>query len=290
MSKFASPYYPPRARWHRPRWNFAGALRRHVHLDRVVLPGTIACPAFVGGLLVPGLAFYVRGGRLWGKVALAASGVLFAAFIVWLGYPAGNLAFGLLLSIHSTGVVYLCEPLMSDVRFRTRIFFSMASLLALGALVYMPMRHLLQERCFMPMNVRGHVVIVRAYASIKSVRRRDWIAYTLKRDEGEPGIYMRAGYGLGPVLATAGDRVKFGKTALEVNGVPMARQAYMPDSGELVVPENNWFVWPEVNISYGHGVGESAISATVLGMAVITKEQFIGKPFKRWFWRRQIMS
>lgn len=289
MSKFASPYYPPRARWYGSLWKIGGSLKRHFGLTRVRLPRTMSFCALIGGLLVPGLAFYMRGSRLWGKVALAMSGLLFAAFFVWLGYPAGNLAFGLLLSIHSTSIVYLCEPLLIDARLRTRIFFSMGALAAVGGLLYLPLRSLLQEYCFMPINVGDRVVVVRAYASVKSVYRGDWIAYSLN-DAGGNGIYVRAGLGLGPVLATAGEQVRFGETTFEVNGIPTARQVHMPVSGDFVVPENDWFVWPEVDIS-GHGnVGEAALSATLLKMSMITKEQFVGKPFKRWFWRRQILS
>ena len=245
--------------------------------------------AIVGRLLVPGLAFSVRGSRVWGKVAPVTSGLLLAAFFVWLGHPAGNVAFGLLLSLHSTSIVYLCEPLLAETRLRGRIFFSMATLAMVGGLFYLPLRHLVQEHFFMPMNVNGRIVVVRAYASAATVQRGDWIAYSLS-DAGGNGIYVRDGFGLGPVLATTGDQVSFTKTALEINGIRRARQVHMPDSGEWVVPENHWFVWPEVDIS-GHGyVGEAALSATLTRMAMIRKEQFIGEPFKRWFWRRQILT
>ena len=287
MSKFASAYYPPRARWYAPLWKLGGSLRRHFGLSRARLPMTMSFCAFALSLLVPGMGFYLRSERRWGKAALAASGLLLAVFFVWLGYPAGNVAFGLLLSLHSTSIVYLCEPLLVDVRLRTRVFFSMAVLAVVGGLIYLPLRSLIQERCFIPMNVNGRIVVVRAYDSPASVRRGDWIAYSLK-DAGVNGIYVRAGYGLGPVLATAGERLRFGSSALEVNGFRSARKAFMPESGELAVAENHWFVWPEVDIS-GHGnVGEAAISATLLKMSMITKDQFVGKPFKRWFGRRQI--
>ena len=48
---------------------------------------------------------------------MAACALLFAIFIVWLGYPIGNYAFGLMLSIHTTGFVYYCSPYLLDNSF-----------------------------------------------------------------------------------------------------------------------------------------------------------------------------
>jgi hypothetical protein len=289
MNKVISPYYPPRARWYRPGWRFGAAVRRRLHLDRLRPPGPISVRAFLCGLLVPGLAFGARGARLWGRVAVAASGLLAGLFFVWLGYPAGNVAFGLLLSLHSTGVAFLCEPWLAGARLRTRVFFSLATLLALGGLVYMPLRHLLQERYCLPMNVAGRVVVVSTRASAASVQRGDWIAYSIGA-EGDHGVYVSAGYGLGPVLAVGGDRVRFGPNGIEINGVSAPRRDHMPAAGEWVVPQNCWFVWPEVDIS-GHGnVGAAVLSERLLRMATVTPAQFVGKPFQRWFWRRQLHS
>jgi hypothetical protein len=64
----------------------------------------------------------------------------------------------------------------------------------------------------------------------------------------------------------------------------------MPVSGNTVVPENNWFIWPDLAITGGHGnVPESTISQTMLQMANVPQSQFVGKPFKRWFGRRQVL-
>src|SRR5262245_28830377 len=95
-----SSYYPPRARWYSPVFNFAHAMRRRLWLDRLPLPAGITLRAFILGLLAPGLAFCVRGEKLIGRVALAVSGVLAVTFVAFLGYPLANLAFGLLLSVH----------------------------------------------------------------------------------------------------------------------------------------------------------------------------------------------
>jgi hypothetical protein len=35
-------------------------------------------------------------------------------------------------------------------------------------------------------------------------------------------------------------------------------------------------------------VPEANISAGMARMAIVNEKQYIGKPFKRWFWRRQL--
>ena len=86
------------------------------------------------------------------------------------------------------------------------------------------------------------------------------------------------------------DRVRFSKAAFEVNGAGQPRLAHMPETGELIMAEKHWFAWPDFAIT-GHGnVAEAGVSAALLRMATISEQQFAGKPFKRWFWRRQVSS
>jgi hypothetical protein len=139
----------------------------------------------------------------------------------------------------------------------------------------------------MPLQVRGRVVVVHRLAHPEALARGAWIAYTID-GSGENAVYLLSGFGLGPVLALPGDRVRFTKSAFEVNGVPQPRVAGMPEVGEWVVPEKHWFVWPEVAMS-GHGnVPAEGIAATLQRVGTITEAQFVGKPFKRWFGRRQL--
>ena len=91
------------------------------------------------------------------------------------------------------------------------------------------------------------------------------------------------------MLATAGDRVEFSTNGFAVNGVLQARLPHMPETGGLVVPENHWFIWPKLAISGNWDVGEANISSAMMQMASVSEDQFVGKPFKRWFWRKQIL-
>jgi hypothetical protein len=103
------------------------------------------------------------------------------------------------------------------------------------------------------------------------------------------GVLNRTSLGLGSVLATAGDRVEFSTNSFTVNGVPQPFLPHMPTSGNLVVAENHWFIWPNIAISGNWNVGEADISSAMLQMASVPEKQFVGKPFKRWFWREQIL-
>jgi hypothetical protein len=62
----------------------------------------------------------------------------------------------------------------------------------------------------------------------------------------------------------------------------------MPIRGESVVPENHWFIWPELAIVQGN-VAAAPAEAAFLRMSDVDQTQFVGKPFRRWFWRRQLL-
>jgi len=290
-----SEYYPPRARWYSPFLCLGAAVRRRLALDRIHLPQEITWGGLVAGFLVPGLAVYIRGPRLWGKAALLGCGFLFLFFMVWFGHPAGNFAFGLLLSIHTTGFAYYCSPFLRNEPLQSRLLVTLLSLVVIGFVIYLPVRNVILQHWLVPLRINGQVVIVHRLGAPHDIKHGDWVMYSLS--EGWAGeahrggaVWVRAGFGWGPVLAMAGDRVEFSTNAFTVNGISHPLLPHMPDSGGLTVPENHWFVWPNVGIS-GHGnVGEGAISAMMLQLAMVSEDQFIGKPFKRWLWRRQILS
>ena len=148
MSKALSPYYPPRARWYRPRVPLGFRVRRRLLLSRLHRR-TVSLAGVLASCVIPGLAFYMRT-RLWGGIAMAASALLTVIFFVELGHFAANAAFGLLLAIHATGLNYLAEPWLREVRFRFRVLLSMLILLALGGILYLPARAFLENNFFTP--------------------------------------------------------------------------------------------------------------------------------------------
>ena len=288
--EFASSYYPPRARWYSFLFTFGNTVRRCLALDLVNLPRAVTLAGLVASFLIPGLGIQFRSPKLWGKAAMPACGLLLLSFLIWFGYPAGNIAFGLLIAIHTIGFVYYCQPIFEQELVESRFLFTLLALLGLGLLLYLPARSVILSHWLMPLRLHGRVMVVQRQFPREAIGRGDWIAYRLhERGEwGENAVYVQSGLGLGPVLAQAGDRVDFSTNAFTVNGRSHPLVPRMPIAGELTVPEKEWFVWPNVGIS-GHGVGEERISSALLQMAMVSEDQYLGKPFSRWFWRKQIL-
>lgn len=236
--------------------------------------------------MVPGLGFYVRGEKRWGKALVCCGAVLAMSFLIWIGYPLANVAFGLLLSLHVSSFLFLFKPLMAETRLPFRVALSLALLIVISQMVYAPLRHQLQEHWVMPLRAKGTVVVVHKGSDLRSVKCGEWIAYSLSERAGE-GLSVAGGFGLGPVLAVAGDHLQFKPEGLEVNGILQPPLAHLPSGGEIVVPEKHWFLWPELSIT-GHGhLGEPNISSAMLQLAIVSEAQFVGKPYRWWFWRRQ---
>jgi hypothetical protein len=287
MNEVSSPYYPPRARWYGPALAGVDRLQHRLALDRLSPPPGVSFARIVASTLVPGLGFYFRAPRIWGRAALAVAGFLLIAFFVGFGYPVGNVAFGLLLSLHTSSLAFLLEPWLGDSRLRTRILLSVCLLGGLSGLVYWPARSYLEHRWVMPLQVNGRVVMIHRSIAFGSLQRGDWVAYSLPGSRGE-GLYVHDGTGFGRILALPGDRVRFSSSVFDVAGLSRPRLPHMPASGEWLVPEKHWLVWPDFAIS-GHGnVAEGVISKTMLELGNISEDRLLGQPFHRWLWRQQL--
>jgi len=284
-----SSYYPPRARWYSPLLRFSDALRRITWLDRLHLPDSLSWGKFLLALLIPGYAFALRRERLIARAVMAAYAALSVVFMLWLGYAVANFAFGLMLSLHVTSILFLCNPWLARARLFFRLLLAVAMLVVVGGLVYRPIRQQMQDHWLMPLRVREQVVLVQTLSRASAVGRGDWIAY---RQEGErySGVLVQGGLALRPVLGMPGDEVRFATDACLINGSPTPRLPGMPDQGGFQVPENHWFIWPDhVMTQRGHAAPAAADAAS-LRMSNVDQNQFVGTPFKRWFWRRQILQ
>ncbi len=297
IQRDSSPYYPPRARWYSGIFYFFDRMGYQWVQDRLALPSEMNVAELIASLLVPGLAVYFRAPRLLGKVALFLAGLLLLVFTIWLGYGVGNLAFGMLLSLHVSGFVYYCTPLFRE-SLGHRLLFTLATLAVLSLLVYLPAQNIVQSYLLTPLQVNGHVVVVRHIASTRSIQTGDLVAYNISTDHEyeEGGVYVFSGIGFhpgiafGPVLALPGDRIEFFADTFSVNGVSQPRLPHMPVTGSYLVPEKEWFIWPNLAIHARENVAEERLSSTLLHMALVTEEQLVGEPFQRWFWRQQILS
>ena len=285
-----SSYYPLRARWYAFIFVLGDMLRHRMAMDKLSLPSGVKISELVVGFLVPGVAVWLRGPRYWGLVAMAACTLLGMVFVVGLGHSAANLAFGMLISLHVTGFVFYCQPLLNDEPFWGRLRFTFLAMLAVAALLYWPTRSYVLGRWLTPLRLHGQVMVVQRQFEPRKIQRGDWVAYTLERQqEGPHGnvVVLNAGMGLGPVLAVPGDQVQFGTNGYSVNGLLQTNLWRMPTAGGFTVSEKNWFIWPDLGISgYGH-VQEASIDSVILDMASVNFTNFYGKPFHRWFGRKQ---
>lgn len=256
MNKYTSPYYPGRARWYSRLFYLGLATRHWLAMDRIRLPREISIGGIILGLLIPGLAVYLRGPRLWGKIALSACAFLFALFIVCLGYPVGNFALGLMLSLHASGFVYYCSPYLIGRSFPHRIFFTLLVLTGIGLGFYLPIQHTIQAHWLMPLRNGHQAIIISVGGRPASLKRGDWAAFETDN-----------GFLLGPVVGLGGDRV---------------------DS--VTVPKDEWLVRAQFARRYYHeGFLVSTRSENFEQLTVVSQDEFVGKPFKRWFWREQIL-
>jgi len=238
------------------------------------------------GLVVPGLSFHFAGHRLLAKCVGAGCGVAVLVFLVWLGFPAANWTFMLIISAHVASVSQQIQPLMQTRRLATQIILGMVLFAAMSLLIYLPARNWFYEHAAMPLQTRGNVIVLDPRVGPDAIKCGDNVAYRIEGGYAN-GVVVRAGYGYGPVLAVPGDRVAFTANNCRVNGAPKPRLAHMPEAGELVVPEKCWFIWPDLDI-YVHGVSEETVAQGMLKVALVDQNDFVGQLFKRWFFRKQI--
>ena len=260
-------------------------------MERIRLPFALTWRGLALSFLMPGLGFYLRGPRIYGKMAMAACGLLFLVFIAWFGYPLGNLAFGLIISTHTSAIAYYCGPILQDWTLGKRLLFTVLILVSVSLLYYGPLRDIIQSHVLMPLRINNRVIVVEKLAPVGTVRRGDWIAYHISystESGDDEWIHIHAGTGFGPVLAVAGDTVEFSAKGFSVNGVPHPLLPNMPSSGSFVVAPKHWFIWPSYSVS-GHGY-QSLVSSLMLELANVSEDQYAGKPFKHWFWRKQVLK
>jgi hypothetical protein len=122
--------------------------------------------------------------------------------------------------------------------------------------------------------------MVNGLASPAAVRRGDWIVYNYSGAHGR-GYVMYGGADLAPVLALPGDQIQFEERFYSINGVRHRAEAYMPTQGRIVVPEKTWFVWPRLAIR-NRQYAQLDVKSLLMSTAMVTPEQYLGKPFTHW--------
>jgi hypothetical protein len=298
-----SDYYPPRARWYGGLFSLWFKVQRLLHLEKIHLPVGVTIQQTILSLILPGYAFFANGRRMLGWVFVGVYVISAILFIVALGYQTGSLGYGLMISAHASSIIFLERFwLRAGCNFGLRLVLAIMTLLAVWLAVYAPATRFVEAHLVMPLRMRGNVVIVQRLTPPAQIRRGEWIMYSFKdhsvgnahREGG--AVRLRAGYGWGPVLATAGDRVDFSTNSFSVNGVVQPLLPHMPTSGEMVVLEKHWFIWPEkqsfiwpeLGIVNAHiNVSEANLAALMLQMATVSEAAYVGKSFQHWFGRKQ---
>ncbi len=287
-----SAYYPPRARWYTTFFFSLGQrLRRRFGLDRLHLAGEVTWSGLILSLLLPGFSFFLSGRRLIGWVVLPAYFLTVLVFVAALGFTAGSIAYGLMISLHATSIAYLEGHWLRDSSFGLRLGLALCTLIALWALVYAPGVNFAEKHWLFPVRVGERVLIVRRGVAPAALKRGDWVAYRIHADnswdESRARVYLQTGLAIDPVLGLPGDFVRFGAEDVVVAGQSFPRAAYMPTTGELEVPEKVWFIWPNLDITVRGGVAPANISAALQRVALVTQTNIIGRPARHWFGRRQ---
>lgn len=289
-----SPYYPRRARWYSPLFRPWFKLQRALHLEKIRFPTGFTAGQVILSLLLPGYSLFVNRRKMVGAAFVAIYLASLVCFVVWLGFPIGSAGYGLMISIHASSIVFLENCALRDkYEFGVRFPLAIATLLVVWLAVYRPVVKFAEATWWRPMIVQGRVMVMKPAKFRDLIQRGEWVLYSIGGNQGryahgEGAVWVRSGFGLGPVLAVAGDTIRFTTNAFFINGQSEPRLPHMPTTGEVQVPEKHWFIWPNLDIS-GHGnVGEASISSTMLQLAIVSENQYVGKPFQRWFWRRQI--
>jgi hypothetical protein len=289
MNDIPKAYYPPRARWYSPVFYFGCQLRRHLRLDRLKLSSGINGCRVLLGLLVPGYAFAAYGRRTLARAVYGSYLLAVAVFVVGLGYFLSSVALAAMISLHVSGVIFLIgrESLTMDLRWRVVSSLTAFSLVCLG--IYHPLQRQFEKRLAMPLKVGNKVVLVSTRQAAAVVKRGDWVAYRINEAAGDH-MYVAGGLGFGQVQAVAGDRLVFTPRSWQVNDKVFPRRTYMPVHETWVVPEKHWFIWPDSAISIsGDQRQNEAVSRLMREVAMVSEPQYVGKPLRRWFWRRQTL-
>lgn len=292
----AGPYYPPRARWNSPVKTLCFKLGRGLSTFGILTSESgiksISRDTFLS-LLIPGYVFPSFGYPLVGKIAMSWLVIAWLIFFAWLGYPVATVAYASILSLHVTSIAFLMKRFAPNLTLVFRILSTFLILFVLDVYVYgFLQRHV--EQSFMPLRIGKNVVIVHAQ-NVKNLKRGDWIAYRIDPHSihitggnYHGSIVAEQGFGLERVMAGPRDAVRFDKNTYRVNEQTFAGKPFMPSSGEFTLASNLWLVWPKFSV-HGGGIPETRIANFLQGYAVISDKQMIGKPFVRWFGRKQIL-
>jgi type IV secretory pathway protease TraF len=258
---------------------------RFLRLTRLQQAAGLPLRHWLPSLIIPGWIFFATGYRWIGRTVMAAYATAAFLFLALLGTSFANVLFGLMLGAHAISILWLIQHALGRVSFGVRLAASGTILYALSSLVYWPTLSELERSLFMPLQTPRGVIVVKP-SPAPSVRRGDTIIYRIQADR-DGGVIIEAGYGIDRVLALPGDRIEFTREGLHVNGQWIMRHLAMPASGSRTIPQNCWYVWPSFDIQSRGTVPAQMTTQGYLAAALVPQSEYVGKPFRHWFGRRQ---
>ncbi len=282
-----SSYYPRRAAssglirgvWYR--------LNRRWRLDRLPDVAGVGWSLAIASFFIPSLGFWGRWRPRDAALVSAACLILTLLFFAFLGLPAATWALGLLFALHVTGFLLLFRPLLIAARLPYRIALIVGLVVGYAATFYLPAQEFLHEHFLMPLRIGGQTLIVNRMVRPHNLRRGEWAVFAYDGASAwRNHVRMPSGYSASPVYGLPGDRVEFTPAAFLVNGVPVKRREFMPLEGELHVPKGCFFVWPQFIVHNQQLATTKEISNLILSRAIVLRSEIVGRPYKRWFWRK----
>lgn len=286
MNSSSSPYYPRRAHWYSRLWYPWEAVKRSFRLDRIEQWIELPLHQLVLAAIVPGCAPWLYGRKGLSVVLMASYTFLAIVYVVWIGHTAANLALGGLISIHSSGIVFLLERAEPDMQLGKRTLWGLLAFVIVWGTIYRPILRQLEARWFVPLRIGERVVVVKTGVRPEQIRRGDEVAYRLLA-RNTTSVRMREGLTFGRVMAVGGDQVMFRPDSVLVGNERHPRRERMPSDGTVIVPENHWYIWPQVNIGNYGNISAETIARALSESAIVAQADLVGKPYRRWFWREQ---
>ena len=277
MKTADSPYYPPRAGWLSRACVGWYRLRRTMEAERFIQ--TDAPPSrlrLLVWLLVPGAVFFDR--------ARDGFGVICGAFLFLLWLTAMTvfwIAFGLPVTWLAVCAMTAAQSLSAVAALQQAGYRRMVAALGACAAVLVwsfVLQSQIAPRVALRLTVQGDTLIVNPRRAQSALDRGEWIAYPI-------AYYYHGGMTMGQIFARGGDTVAFRRDAFTINGTAYRRPvSWMPVEGELVVPRDSYFVWPQE--LQPKGVPTSR-AEDVERFTIISKNSVAGVAYHHWLWRKQ---
>jgi hypothetical protein len=288
MSELRSPYYPPRSRWYSGFFYCRDALRRRLNLD-AIKPRT---GLFLHQLIlspIPGFTFWAQGQKRLARDFMVAYFLAVLGYLVFLGSTVGTALFGLVVSLHVMSFLYTFRQTMTDWSLRRKIGLTGGVIIVTYLGFYTPVVSYCNRHWFMPLSTLNRTIVINPRPLKRPLERGELLAFRYDRIT-VGGFAVGPGFSVDPVLALPGESVVFLKDRFEINGQAYKSLAQMPQEGSVAVPKNHCFVWPTlVNLGAKQVRAEISAQFTVRA-SMVPEDRWVGRPFSRWFFRRQKLS